>query len=64
MPLWHGSPAEGTFNEVMNRQVNKTLMQRYANVTAVKEADVIGILVGTVVVSQYAEIIAQMKGII
>ena len=35
LPLFHGSPSEGTFDEVAPRQVNKTLMQRYANVTAV-----------------------------
>lgn len=35
LPLYHGSPSEDTFDEVAPRQVNKTLMQRYANVTAV-----------------------------
>lgn len=36
-------------------------MQRYANVALVHEAQVIGILVGTVVVSQYAEIMSYLE---
>lgn len=50
-PLWFVEPNEANIEEVTERSVTKTLMQRYTNVTAVQEAEVVGILVGTVVVS-------------
>ena len=46
------------------RQTNKVLMQRYQSLAQVSEAQVIGILVGTVVVSDYQEIIDKLKIVI
>jgi len=64
MPLYFMNTETFALDEILKRQVNKTLMQRYANVTLIQEAQVIGILVGTVVVSQYAEIINYLKKVI
>lgn len=36
--------------------VNKKLIQRYSQIEKVKQAEVIGVLVGTVVVDNYMEI--------
>ena len=42
-------------------QVNRLLMQRYANIERVREASIIGILIGTVVVDNYMELINTLK---
>ena len=48
-------------DETSVRDINKILMQRYSLITKVKEAQVIGILVGTVVVDGYLDIMAKLK---
>lgn len=40
---------------------NKIIMKRYANIERVKEAEIIGILIGTVVCDNYMAIINQIK---
>jgi diphthamide biosynthesis protein 2 len=44
--------------------VNKNLAKRYMYIEQAKDANIIGILVGTLGVSQYREIITQLKSII
>ncbi|RKP12337.1 diphthamide biosynthesis protein [Piptocephalis cylindrospora] len=44
--------------------VNRTLMRRYYLVQKVKDADVIGIVVGTLGVASYMRIIEHLKGVI
>lgn len=43
---------------------NRLLMRRYALVQKVKDADVIGILVGTLGVSSYLHLISHLRGIL
>jgi diphthamide biosynthesis enzyme Dph1/Dph2-like protein len=50
-----------TLEKVRPAKVNKILMQRYALVEKVKEAEVIGILIGTLVVPKYRETIEMLK---
>ena len=54
-------PEEQSLNEMKSNFLNKTLMQRYSLIEKVKEAEVIGILVGSVVVDNYIEIINNLK---
>jgi diphthamide biosynthesis enzyme Dph1/Dph2-like protein len=46
------------------RQINRLLGQRYSNIGLIKEAQVITILVGTVVVNGYLELINNVKSLI
>lgn len=48
---------EGGMEPISGKRINKILFQRYPNVTLCQEAQVIGILIGTVVVPGYREMI-------
>ena len=50
-PIYYVNSETLIIEEINKRQVNKVLMQRFNNVTLIQESEVIGILVGTVVVS-------------
>lgn len=56
---WTGSEYEKT--AVTKREINKVLMKRYALIEKIKSSEVIGILVGTVVVDGYLEVINKLK---
>lgn len=49
----HLDPLTLQVTELENRQVNRLLSARYQNLQAIQEAQVVGILVGTVVVHNY-----------
>jgi diphthamide biosynthesis protein 2 len=57
--LWDGE--QFAVDEPGVRDINKVLMQRYSMIEKIKEAQVIGILVGTVVVDGYLQIIDKLK---
>eukprot|EP00347_Sterkiella_histriomuscorum_P019811 403340210 len=50
-----------TLVEISDKQVSRQLMQRYNNIEKIREAQVIGILVGTVAVDNYMDIINNLK---
>ena len=56
---WTGAEFDRT--PLTKREINKVLMQRFAMVERVKESEVIGILVGTVVVDGYLGMIDKLK---
>jgi len=67
-PLYHVDPSVDTSLIELAKskigQVNKVLLQRYSNVERVKEATIISILVGTVVVPEYLTLISKLKEVI
>ncbi|CDW79232.1 diphthamide biosynthesis protein 2-like [Stylonychia lemnae] len=50
-----------TLDQVQKGQVNKALMQRYNNIDKINESQVLGILIGTVAVDNYMDIINSVK---
>lgn len=62
-PIYH-LKAPKSLELVGKARINKVLMQRYTNIEVCKEAQVIGILIGTVVVNNYAALISHLKNVI
>ena len=44
--------------------MNRSLMQRYALIERAKDADIVGLLVGTLAVARYREVLAQLRELV
>ena len=65
IPLYNMNPVSCEISLAANdRELNRYLFKRYAGIEKAKESDIIGILVGTLGVADYASIIKRLRRII
>ena len=60
--IYHFDPNTGVLEEYV--QAKKSVMLRYSNIEKVQEAQIIGILIGTVACDNYMDVINQLKAAI